>query len=76
MVGQKSINQLVLILVIYIYSLLLCTFDMLQKNKMLAGVLTGALISAVGNNSRDKVIEDAITGGTIAIAAVFLQYLA
>ncbi|GMY39386.1 Outer envelope pore protein 16, chloroplastic [Fagus crenata] len=45
------------------------------KNAMIGGAVTGALISAASNNGRDKVVTDAITGGAIATAAVFLNYL-
>ncbi|KAI8573873.1 hypothetical protein RHMOL_Rhmol01G0309200 [Rhododendron molle] len=45
------------------------------KNATLGGALTGALVSAASNNSRDKIVMDAITGGAIATAAEFLNYL-
>ncbi|XP_077217673.1 outer plastid envelope protein 16-1 [Tasmannia lanceolata] len=45
------------------------------KNALIGGVVTGALISAASNNGRDKVVVDAITGGAIATAADFLNYL-
>ena len=45
------------------------------KNATLSGALSGALISAASNNSRDKIVVDAITGGAIATAAEFLSYL-
>ncbi|KAM4083280.1 hypothetical protein ACB094_08G044000 [Castanea mollissima] len=45
------------------------------KNAMIVGVVTGALISAVTNNGRDKVVTDAIAGGAIATAAEFINYL-
>ncbi|KAL1827553.1 outer envelope pore protein 16, chloroplastic [Daucus carota subsp. sativus] len=45
------------------------------KNALLAGAATGALASAVGNNKRDKIVQDAITGGAIATAAQFINYL-
>lgn len=48
---------------------------MFQKNALLAGAATGALASAVGNNKRDKIVQDAITGGAIATAAQFINYL-
>ncbi|XP_022846325.1 outer envelope pore protein 16, chloroplastic [Olea europaea var. sylvestris] len=47
----------------------------LQKNAMLGGALTGAVISAASNNGRDKIVTDAIAGGAIATAAEFLNYL-
>ncbi|KAK1265727.1 hypothetical protein QJS04_geneDACA011262 [Acorus gramineus] len=49
------------------------TYD--WKNALLGGAVTGALVSAASNNSRDKVIVDAITGGAVATAAEFLNYL-
>ncbi|KAK1299056.1 hypothetical protein QJS10_CPB14g01554 [Acorus calamus] len=49
------------------------TYD--WKNALLGGAVTGALVSAASNNSRDKVIIDAITGGAVATAAEFLNYL-
>ncbi|XP_059446925.1 outer envelope pore protein 16, chloroplastic [Corylus avellana] len=45
------------------------------KNAMIGGAVTGALVSAASNNSKDKVVVDAITGGAIATAAEFLNYL-
>ncbi|XP_062172728.1 outer envelope pore protein 16, chloroplastic-like [Alnus glutinosa] len=49
------------------------------KNAMIGGVLTGALtgalLSAAGHNNKDKIVVDAITGGAIATAAEFLNYL-
>ncbi|XP_058109681.1 outer envelope pore protein 16, chloroplastic isoform X2 [Magnolia sinica] len=45
------------------------------KNALLGGAITGALISAASSNHGDKVIVDAITGGAIATAAEFLNYL-
>ncbi|XP_010252118.1 PREDICTED: outer envelope pore protein 16, chloroplastic-like isoform X2 [Nelumbo nucifera] len=44
------------------------------RNAMLSGALSGALISATKNNSRDRIMIDAITGGAIAIAAELLNY--
>lgn len=46
-----------------------------QKNAMLGGALTGAIISAVSNHGRDKVVKDAITGAAVATAAEFINYL-
>lgn len=43
---------------------------------MLGGALTGALVTAVSNNNRDKIVMGAITGGAVATAAEFLNYLA
>lgn len=48
---------------------------LMQKNAMVGGALTGALVSAVGNNNRDKIVLDAITGGAVATAAEFISYL-
>ncbi|KAL6619667.1 hypothetical protein ACP70R_034806 [Stipagrostis hirtigluma subsp. patula] len=45
------------------------------KNAMIGGALSGALISAASNNHRDKVIKDAITGGAVATAVEFINYL-
>ncbi|KAF9599306.1 hypothetical protein IFM89_036604 [Coptis chinensis] len=45
------------------------------KNAMLGGALTGAIVSAATNSSRDKVVMDAIAGGAIATAAEFLNYV-
>jgi hypothetical protein len=42
---------------------------------MLGGALTGALISAASNKSKDNVVIDAIAGGAIATASTFLNYL-
>ncbi|KAI5322006.1 PREDICTED: outer [Prunus dulcis] len=45
------------------------------KNAMMGGALTGALVSAATNKGKDKVIVDAITGGAIATAVEFINYL-
>ncbi|KAK8454555.1 hypothetical protein SEVIR_5G475600v4 [Setaria viridis] len=45
------------------------------KNAMLGGAVTGALVSAVNNNQRHKVVKNAITGGAIATAAELLTNL-
>ncbi|KAK9114475.1 hypothetical protein Syun_021272 [Stephania yunnanensis] len=45
------------------------------KNAMLGGALTGALVSAASNNDKNKIIMDAITGGAVATAAEFINYL-
>ncbi|XP_021744755.1 outer envelope pore protein 16, chloroplastic [Chenopodium quinoa] len=45
------------------------------KNAMLAGALTGALASAVTNGNKDKIVTDALTGGAVATAAEFINYL-
>lgn len=42
---------------------------------MLGGALTGAIVSAASNHNKDKVLIDAITGGAVATAAEFLNYL-
>lgn len=47
----------------------------LQKNALIGGAITGAVISAASNDNRDKVVVNAITGGAIATAAEFLNYL-
>lgn len=49
--------------------------DVLQKNAMLGGAITGALISAASNKNKDQVVVDAIRGGAVAAAAEFLNYL-
>ncbi|XP_027342451.1 outer envelope pore protein 16, chloroplastic [Abrus precatorius] len=45
------------------------------KNAMIGGAVTGALVSAAGNNKKDKIAIDAITGAAIATAAEFINYL-
>jgi hypothetical protein len=45
------------------------------KNAMIGGALSGALISAASNNHKDKIIKDAITGGAVATAVEFINYL-
>lgn len=50
-------------------------FPFPQKNALIGGAITGALVSAASNNNMDKVIVNAITGGAIATAAEFLNYL-
>ncbi|XP_076947735.1 outer envelope pore protein 16, chloroplastic-like [Bidens hawaiensis] len=45
------------------------------KNAMIGGAVTGALVSAVSSNKREKIIMDAITGGAVATAAEFISYL-
>jgi len=49
--------------------------DVLQKNAMVGGAMTGALISAVSNKNKDQIIVDAIRGGAVATAAEILNYL-
>lgn len=48
---------------------------MLQKNAMLGGAVTGALVSAASGDKSDKIAIDAITGAAIATAAEFINYL-
>ncbi|KAL4301861.1 hypothetical protein GQ457_10G008970 [Hibiscus cannabinus] len=43
------------------------------KNAMIGGALTGALVSAATNNDKDRVLSDALAGGAIATASVFLN---
>ncbi|KAL5581003.1 hypothetical protein UlMin_013445 [Ulmus minor] len=45
------------------------------KNAMIGGAVTGALVSAVSNKNGEKMLMDAITGGAIATAAEFINYL-
>ncbi|XP_052138574.1 outer envelope pore protein 16, chloroplastic-like isoform X1 [Oryza glaberrima] len=45
------------------------------KNAMVGGAVTGALVSAASNSHRQNVVKNAITGGAIATAAEFLNYL-
>ncbi|KAL3720072.1 hypothetical protein ACJRO7_004980 [Eucalyptus globulus] len=45
------------------------------KNAMIGGALTGLTISAASKNNGDRIVIDAITGGAIATAADFLNYL-
>ncbi|WVZ00049.1 hypothetical protein V8G54_026118 [Vigna mungo] len=45
------------------------------KNAMIGGAVTGAVVSAVSNNKKDKIAIDAITGAAIATAAEFIYYL-
>lgn len=42
---------------------------------MIGGALTGAVISAATSSDKDRILVDAITGGAIATAAEFLNYL-
>jgi hypothetical protein len=50
-------------------------FDVPQKNAMIGGAVTGALVSAANNHKNDKIAVDAITGAAIATAAEFINYL-
>jgi len=50
------------------------SFDILQKNAMIGGAVTGALVSAASNNKKDKIAVDAITGAAIATAAEFINH--
>ncbi|KAL9678758.1 hypothetical protein QQ045_016608 [Rhodiola kirilowii] len=45
------------------------------KNAMIGGALTGAIVSAVSNKDKEHIAIDAITGGAIATASVFINYL-
>ncbi|VAH12674.1 unnamed protein product [Triticum turgidum subsp. durum] len=45
------------------------------KNALLGGIATGALVSAASNNKGNKIAQDAITGGAIATAVEFINYL-
>ena len=47
----------------------------LQKNVMIGGALSGALISGASNNHRNKIIKDAITAGAVATAVEFINCL-
>ena len=42
---------------------------------MIGGAVTGAVISAATSNNKDRILVDAITGGAIATAAEFINYL-
>jgi hypothetical protein len=64
-----SIQQL------YLLPVFVLPLNPLQKNAMLGGALTGALISAASKKSKDNVVIDAIAGGAIATASTFLNYL-
>ncbi|CAM0958464.1 unnamed protein product [Alopecurus aequalis] len=45
------------------------------KNALIGGFLSGALISAASNSRVDKIAKAAITGGAIATAIEFINYL-
>ncbi|KAK9122703.1 hypothetical protein Sjap_012305 [Stephania japonica] len=45
------------------------------KNAMLGGALTGAIVSAASSSDKNKIIMDAITGGAVATAEEFINYL-
>ncbi|PON85638.1 hypothetical protein TorRG33x02_186400, partial [Trema orientale] len=47
----------------------------LQKNAMIGGAVRGAVVSIASSNDKDKVLVNAITGGAIATAAEFINYL-
>lgn len=53
----------------------MCVYAIEQKNAMVGGAVTGALVSAASNSHRQNVVKNAITGGAIATAAEFLNYL-
>lgn len=42
---------------------------------MVGGALTGGLVSAACSKGRDKIVEDAVTGGAIATAVELVQYI-
>lgn len=44
-----------------------------QKNTLIAGAVTGAVMSAVNKNNKDKILTDAIVGGAVATAASFVR---
>lgn len=46
---------------------------MYQKNAMIAGAATGAVLSAVSKRGKDTVVIDAILGGALATASQFLN---
>ncbi|KAG8051947.1 hypothetical protein GUJ93_ZPchr0001g30306 [Zizania palustris] len=46
-----------------------------NKDAMIGVALSGALISTASNNQRDKIVKDTITGGAVAIAVEFMNYL-
>ena len=56
------------------YTVFVCV-RVLQKNAMIGGALTGAVISIASNKDKDKILIDAITGGAVATAAEFINYL-
>ncbi|KAL6191330.1 hypothetical protein ACLB2K_037721 [Fragaria x ananassa] len=43
------------------------------KNTLIAGAVTGAVMSAVNKNNKDKILTDAIVGGAVATAAYFIR---
>ncbi|CAH1432453.1 unnamed protein product [Lactuca virosa] len=45
------------------------------KNAMVAGAVTGAIVSAVTNSKGEKVVMDAITGGAVATGVEIIKYL-
>jgi len=47
----------------------------LQKNVMIGGALSGALISGASKNHRNKIINDAITDSAVATAVEFINCL-
>ncbi|KAE8733013.1 Detected protein of unknown function [Hibiscus syriacus] len=44
-----------------------------MKNAMIGGALTGAVVSAATSNDKERIVSDALTGGAIATASVFLN---
>ncbi|KAL8137073.1 hypothetical protein V2J09_003074 [Rumex salicifolius] len=46
------------------------------KNAMISGALTGAVLATVKNKGkRDDIVKDAIMGGALATASVFLNHI-
>jgi hypothetical protein len=45
----------------------------LQKNAMVGGAVTGALVSAANSDDRKHIVSNAITGAAIATAAHYLH---
>ena len=69
------VSTLISIQQLYLLTIFVFPLDPLQKNAMLGGALTGALISAATNKDKDKIVIDAIAGGAIATASLFINYL-
>lgn len=42
---------------------------------MIGGAITGAVVSIASNHDKEKVLINAITGGAVATAAEFINYL-
>ena len=63
---------------LYIYIFFVVFVFWVQKNALVGGIITGALLTCTSGNkgfNSDKVVEGAITGGAIATASVFLRKL-